>query len=301
MVKMGQWVLCACLLVACSALNLEEAAAVADIADESHAQEPAPARDELKPSEVDNVEQIPDVKSLKKFIYQEEQNVQKKEMSKYSNDEGEEIAIGDTLKSMEAEHAVEEELQSEVQIDCEVGEWSKFGACDKPCDGGVMKRTRTVQRKPRNGGTQCPDLSNEVECNTESCASEAYQRRATRRKLTAAEKAREAMINKQKIAMAMKATDTHTMMKRTREVMRKMVHTEIAEVHLPGETGERSAEAQVRKSLQQAMSENAVRNAMKTYDATKTAHLESEEEDHEFKQATQQPVGRRSEEPQPTH
>merc|ERR1711988_781204 len=155
----------------------------------------------------------------------------------------------------------------EISIDCEVGEWGKFGKCDKPCDGGLMKRTRSVIRQPRNDGAQCPDLSNEVECNTDSCASEEYQRQATRRKLTQREKAREMMANKQKIANAMRSEDTYTMMKRTREVMRKIVHTQTAVVHLPGEEEEQTPEAQVRKSLQEAMAKNAVDAAMEKFDS----------------------------------
>merc|ERR1711924_366161 len=146
----------------------------------------------------------------------------------------------------------------ETAIDCEVGEWSKFGKCDKPCDGGQMERTRSVVRHPRNGGSWCPDLSNQVECNTDSCASEEYQREATRRKLSKKEKAREMMANKQKIANAMSSTNTYDMMKRTREVMRKIVHTQTAEVHLPGDEEEQTPEMQVRKCLQDAMAKNAV-------------------------------------------
>merc|ERR1712046_224879 len=206
----------------------------------------------------DQLDKVNTVKDLKKLIFEKENEVQKSELAKEDEEDGgAEMAIGDTLKEMEAKEAVEEELDSEIKVDCEVGEWGKFGACSKLCDGGVMTRSRTVMRQPRNGGQQCEPLNNEIECNTESCASEAYQRRATRRKLTAQEKARESMANKQKIALAMKSASVHEMMKRTREVMRKDVHTQVATVKLPGEIGERSAEAQVRKSLKEAMAKNA--------------------------------------------
>ena len=141
-----------------------------------------------------------------------------------------------------------------------------------------------------------------------SAASEAYQRRATRRKLTKAEKKREHMRNAQRIALAMRSNSVYDMMKRTKEVMRKVVHTEVAEVQLPGEVGERSAEEQVRKSLKEAMAKNAVDNAMKTYQATLDNSEPSQEEKDKavFKGATRKPVGKPpQEEPEeegaPTH
>merc|ERR1712086_9382 len=252
-------------------------------------------RDNLKPDEEDQLDKVTNVKGLKKLIFAKENEVQKREMAKAEEEDGgAEMAIGDTLKEMEAKDAVEEELDSEIKVDCEVGEWGKFGACSKLCDGGNMARTRTVERQPRNGGQQCPLLNNEIECNTESCASEAYQRRATRRKLTKAEKKREGMRNAQKVASAMRSDNVYDMMKRTKEVMRKMVHTEVAEVKLPGETGERSAEAQVRKSLKEAMAKNAVDNAMTTYQASlHTAEPSQEEKDKKaFRAATSKPVGK---------
>merc|ERR1711924_253827 len=205
-------------------------------------------------------------------------------------DEGgeEEVAIGNTLKTMEAKEAVEEELESEVAINCDVSEWGPYGKCNVACDGGQQKRTRKVERQSQNGGAPCPELEEEIECNTESCASEAYQRRATRRKLTSAEKKRESIKNRQHIRRAMSATSVYDMKRRTREVMRKLVHTDLAEVALPGETGERTPEAQVRKSLQEAMAKNAVDSAMQTYDATKTAAADkpsqSEEDNKAFSQ-----------------
>merc|ERR1711924_6476 len=53
-------------------------------------------------------------------------------------DEGgeEEVAIGNTLKTMEAKEAVEEELESEVAINCDVSEWGPYGKCNVACDGG---------------------------------------------------------------------------------------------------------------------------------------------------------------------
>merc|ERR1711871_1542125 len=250
---------------------------------------------ELKPDEEEKTDKIPDVKSLRKYIFAEEAKVQKQEMSKLDADggSGEEVAIGDTLKELDAEHAVEEEMTMEVSVDCEVSEWGKFSKCDKPCDGGKMQRERSVLRKNRNGGKRCPDLSNQVECNTDSCASEEYQREATRRKLTQKEKAREMMANKQKIQNAMASTNTYDMMKRTREVMRKIVHTQTAVVHLPGEEEEQTEHEQVRKSLQDAMAKNAVDAAMQKFDESKVSPMQTEHEQDqdEFKKSTESPVG----------
>merc|ERR1712188_201144 len=195
-------------------------------------------------------------------------DVVKQELAKNFNGEAETIAIGNTVKEMEAKHAVEAELNSEVKIDCEVGAWSKFGACNKLCDGGKMSRKRMISTPPRNGGKACPPVENAIDCNTESCSSEAYARRAARRKLTKAEKMREMAANNIKIRMAMRATSVREMKRKTREIMRKLVHTHMATVKLPGEKGPRSAESLVRTDLKAAMAKNEVNKAMRGFEAT---------------------------------
>lgn len=253
-----------------------------------------PARDDLNPDEEKQTEGIDSVKSMKKYIFDTENKMVKGALAQADSGEGEEVAIGDTLKEMEAEHAVEDEEQMEIPIDCHVGEWGKFGKCSALCDGGKMKRTRSVMKQPANGGKQCPELSNEVECNMDSCASEAYQRRATRRKLTEEEKRKEGVQNSIKIAAAMKSRSTFQMMRRTREVMRKLVHTEVAVVKLPGEESERTDEQQVRKTLQEAMAQNAVSNAMETFQNTQVEAKEATEQEKkkEFEKDTEPPLGR---------
>lgn len=204
-------------------------------------------------------------------------------------------AIGDTLKSMEAKHAVEEELESEVATNCEVGEWSPYGKCSASCDGGKQERTREVMTQNQNGGAPCPVLSENIVCNSDSCASEAYKRRATRRKLTAAEHKKEGIMNRRQETLAMRSNSVFEMKKRTREVMRKLVHTELAVVQLPGEEGERTPEQQIRKSLQAAMAKNSVTDAMKTYEATKHAAADTTSQqsadNEQFKRATSKPTG----------
>lgn len=293
MVSRGVTVLL-CGMVALAAVVLSEEVTSLDAGEMTKSMKPPVKRDEIKPAEEDELDKVSGVKDMKRLIYQKEKNMMKAEMSK---DEGgeEEIAIGNTLKTMEAKEAVEEELETEVAVNCEVSDWGAYGKCTAACDGGQQKRSRKVERQSQNGGAPCPELDEEIECNTESCASEAYQRRATRRKLTAAEKKREGIMNRRKIAVAMRAPSVYEMKKRTREVMRKLVHTELADVKLPGEEGERTPEAQVRKSLQEAMAKNAVSDAMKTYEATKTAAADevsqSSEDNKEFKKVTAKPIG----------
>merc|ERR1711988_238841 len=256
--------------------------------------EAEPVRDDLNPEEEKKTEGIDSVKSMKKYIFDTEAKMVKSEMAKEDSGDGEEIAIGATLKEMEAEHAVQDEMQMEIPMDCHVGEWGKFGKCSALCDGGKMERKRSVVKQPANGGKPCPELSNEVECNMDSCASEAYQRRATRRKLTAEEKRKESLQNAIKISHAMKSRSTYQMMRRTREVMRKLVHTQVAEVQLPGEEGERTDEQQVRKTLQEAMAQNAVSNAMKTFQNTQVQSMEASESEKkkEFDKETEPPLGK---------
>lgn len=293
MVCRGTVLLCGLLAFAAVALATEEVSAL-EAGGEAKAAPPV-ERDDIKPSEEDELEKVGSFKAMKRVIYSKEQEAMKSELSKDADGGEEEIAIGNTLKTMEAKHAVEEELESEIAIACEVGEWGPYGKCSVACDGGKQKRSRTVERQSQNGGAACPELDETIECNTESCASEAYQRRATRRKLTSAEKKRESLVNRRKIAHAMRANSVYEMKQRTREVMKKLVHTELADVKLPGEIGERSPEAQVRKSLQDAMAKNAVTDALKTYEATKHAAADqasqSADDDKQFKAATQKPVG----------
>merc|ERR1712216_748298 len=237
---------------------------VVTLLQDEKAYDPSIRREHL--ADVNNIQDFP---SMQTYISKRMKDVVKQELAKNFNGEAETIAIGNTVKEMEAKHAVEAELNSEVKVDCEVGAWTKFGACNKLCDGGKMKRTRPVTRKP-SGGRTCPVLENTVNCNTESCASEKYARRAARRKLTREEKRAEMAQNDILSRQAMRATDVKTMMRSVRKVMRKMVHTHMAEVHLPGAKGPRSAESLVRRDLKTAMAKNAVNKAMRGFQATQT-------------------------------
>lgn len=48
--------------------------------------------------------------------------------------------------------------------------WSEWSACNAQCGGGVMNRTRTVERPPANGGAACPPLVDIKECNLQLCS-----------------------------------------------------------------------------------------------------------------------------------
>merc|ERR1711959_417601 len=256
--------------LACAALLL---VALATAFDASQDDEVVLLQDEkydpsIKAENLHAVNKIQDVPSMQTYIAMRMKQVTKEELAKDYNGP-ETIAIGNTVKEMEAKHAVEAELNSEVKVDCEVGVWTKFGACSKLCDGGKMKRTRPVTRKPMNGGRTCPVLENTVNCNTESCASEKYARRAARRKLTKAEKRREMAQNDILARQAMRATNVKDLMRMTRKVMRKMVHTHMAEVHLPGEKKPRTAQSLVRADLKKAMAKNEVNKAMAGFEKGK--------------------------------
>merc|ERR1711907_86748 len=110
--------------------------------------------DALNPGEEDKFANVQNDKDMRKAIHKEMQDYMEKEMAK-DDDGEEEVAIGNTLKTMEAKSAVQAELESEISIDCEVSEWSSYGKCSAACDGGKQKRTREVQQPSQNGGAPC--------------------------------------------------------------------------------------------------------------------------------------------------
>jgi hypothetical protein len=57
-------------------------------------------------------------------------------------------------------------------IDCDIGEWTEWGECNEPCNGGKRVRLRNVTA-PLNGGESCPAKANRLEeeaCNTQQCS-----------------------------------------------------------------------------------------------------------------------------------
>lgn len=55
-----------------------------------------------------------------------------------------------------------------LRKDCQVSEW-KLGSCSKTCGGGKQSKTRKIITNPALGGKKCPNLSEEIDCNTQEC------------------------------------------------------------------------------------------------------------------------------------
>ncbi len=54
-------------------------------------------------------------------------------------------------------------------VDCTVSEWGAWSDCDKPCDGGIRSRTRSVVTPSLGTGQQCPALVEFDVCNSQPC------------------------------------------------------------------------------------------------------------------------------------
>jgi len=54
-------------------------------------------------------------------------------------------------------------------VDCQLGKWSEWGACNKPCGGGVSIRTRDIVTPPAFGGSNCGSTQEVQPCNTQAC------------------------------------------------------------------------------------------------------------------------------------
>jgi hypothetical protein len=61
------------------------------------------------------------------------------------------------------------ETCTDKPVPCEVSNWSDWGACDKSCAVGKQSRTRTVTREALHGGTACPSLTTDRQCNVHNC------------------------------------------------------------------------------------------------------------------------------------
>ena len=47
--------------------------------------------------------------------------------------------------------------------------WSSWSACTKSCGTGTTARTRKIESEPENGGEECGETKEMVECNTSLC------------------------------------------------------------------------------------------------------------------------------------
>lgn len=54
-------------------------------------------------------------------------------------------------------------------VDCQVSNWSEWGACSRQCGGGTQSRSRSVTQQPGPGGAPCPPLLETRTCNTQIC------------------------------------------------------------------------------------------------------------------------------------
>jgi hypothetical protein len=57
----------------------------------------------------------------------------------------------------------------ECPINCKLGDWEGWSACSKTCDGGLMRRVRTVKVYPQWGGSECDSTKDEETCNALAC------------------------------------------------------------------------------------------------------------------------------------
>jgi hypothetical protein len=54
-------------------------------------------------------------------------------------------------------------------VDCQVAEWGDWEKCTASCSTGKQSRTRAKDVEPKYGGTVCPDVKEERDCNTQDC------------------------------------------------------------------------------------------------------------------------------------
>jgi len=223
----------------------------------------------IQANRMHEVKAIQDFDSMQKYIQRRMAEVVKKQLSR--TDDGaadEEIQIGDTIKKMEAKHAVEEQLNTEVKVDCEVAPWAKWGPCSKKCGGGMAKRKRIVTRKPRNGGVQCPKLENTLTCNEESCE-EAHEDMLSKvRQITREEMMREKMASKVLKNQIKGMASYKGLMKNLRKYMKGVVHTKMAVMYQDGTKEKKplSDEDTIKPLLTKALARNKVKQAESMYE-----------------------------------
>lgn len=54
-------------------------------------------------------------------------------------------------------------------VDCEVSEWTSWGACSRKCEFGTRTRMRKVLVQPKDNGKWCPPIEDRNLCNVQAC------------------------------------------------------------------------------------------------------------------------------------
>jgi len=54
-------------------------------------------------------------------------------------------------------------------IECGLSSWSPWNKCSKECGGGIQSATRSLEVKPKNGGSACDALTKSQPCNSGNC------------------------------------------------------------------------------------------------------------------------------------
>lgn len=56
-----------------------------------------------------------------------------------------------------------------LDVDCQVGQWSEWSSCSVECGGGTQGRWRDVIESPVSNGQSCPKLEENQACNQQPC------------------------------------------------------------------------------------------------------------------------------------
>ena len=54
-------------------------------------------------------------------------------------------------------------------MDCALSVWGSWSTCTKTCGTGTTARRRKIEVDPENGGEECQETKEMIECNTALC------------------------------------------------------------------------------------------------------------------------------------